>query len=805
MTPVSGTVPGMCRSIKTLSQPDVAATEEEIRAAALQFVRKVSGFREPSRKNEEAFGAAVDEVATASSRLLDRVSVRCPPLGCRRYDGRHVPARPETRGHARDGGGGRLLPGRLHPRPGRSSGREHRRRHRARARAPRRPPELGGDFDELFAQMQEAAARTYEYSGPGYLAYIPGGGLYTAALAEFMAQGVNRFINLWQPSPAMVQIEQNVVRWLCDLFGYPETARGLLTSGGSMANFSAIVTARHAKLGEDFLDGTYYVSEQVHASVSKAREPGRLLAAEPAAGSDRRQAADGRGRAARDGPRRPRGRACGRSWSCRSAGTTNTGAIDPIDAVADVAAEAGMWMHVDAAYGGFFQLTERGRRAVRRDRRAPTRSRSIRTRGCSCRTGPGRSWCATATRSATPTTKEPRTFRTWRPRASCRTSREYSPELSRPNRGLRVWMPLKLHGVGAFREALDEKLDLTEHLYEAFRQIPQVEIPWAPQLTVVPFRLRGPTRRRTGVPGQDQRFEARVPVEHAGARASTCFASASSAIGPIATGSTSASRSSRTRRASWREREPVPEMPEVQALAERLDDDLRGATLRALDMLQFSSLKTYAPRPDELLGRTIEHVGHRGKFVVVDLDGGYRLLFHLSQGGRVDVEYPPKSTKPRGCVLRIRADRPAERAPQGVRQGAKGRLVGARPGRRRAARRSWAPRCCRDAVRRVGPGDRRRAACAHDPARPAHRRRRGPRVQRRHPAPSPAVALRRRWASSAPTSANGCSTRREASMEDAIEAERAGPAVFPRRSAITSPCTAGTASRARAAARTCAA
>jgi formamidopyrimidine-DNA glycosylase len=101
-------------------------------------------------------------------------------------------------------------------------------------------------------------------------------------------------------------------------------------------------------------------------------------------------------------------------------------------------------------------------------------------------------------------------------------------------------------------------------------------------------------------------------------------------------------------------------MPEILALSERLDDVLRGATLQALDMLQFSSLKTYAPRPDELLGRTIEHVGHRGKYVIVELDGGYRLLFHLSQGGRVDVESPPKSTKPRGCVLRIRAtDRPS--------------------------------------------------------------------------------------------------------------------------------------------------
>ena len=65
------------------------------------------------------------------------------------------------------------------------------------------PPEIGGDFDELFAQMTEAATKAFEYAGPGYLAYIPGGGLYTAALAEFLAQGLNRFINLWQPTPAL--------------------------------------------------------------------------------------------------------------------------------------------------------------------------------------------------------------------------------------------------------------------------------------------------------------------------------------------------------------------------------------------------------------------------------------------------------------------------------------------------------------------------------------------------------------------------------------------------------------------------
>jgi formamidopyrimidine-DNA glycosylase len=97
----------------------------------------------------------------------------------------------------------------------------------------------------------------------------------------------------------------------------------------------------------------------------------------------------------------------------------------------------------------------------------------------------------------------------------------------------------------------------------------------------------------------------------------------------------------------------VPELPEVQALAERLDETIAGAELAGLDQLQFSSLKTYEPKPASILGRTVERVGRRGKFLALEL-GGPRLLVHLSQGGRIDVESPPKSTKPRGSVLRIR-------------------------------------------------------------------------------------------------------------------------------------------------------
>jgi len=97
----------------------------------------------------------------------------------------------------------------------------------------------------------------------------------------------------------------------------------------------------------------------------------------------------------------------------------------------------------------------------------------------------------------------------------------------------------------------------------------------------------------------------------------------------------------------------VPELPEVQALAERLTDAVGGAVFAAADLLSFSSLKTVTPRVGELTGRTLTEVGRRGKYLVFDLEGP-RMLVHLSQGGRVDVEDPVKSTKPRGAVVRLR-------------------------------------------------------------------------------------------------------------------------------------------------------
>lgn len=351
------------------------------------------------------------------------------------------------------------------------------------------PPEHGVPFEEAFAGFRDAASRALETAGPGYLPYIPGGGLFSSALGQFLTMTVNRFPNLWEVAPGLAQIEQNVIRWLCDLFDYPEEARGILTTGGSLANLSAIVTARHARLGEDFADGTYYLSEQTHASVPKAAAiaglPRRAMRLVPVDGELRMDADALKAMVAED-------RAAGfRPFLVvPAAGTTNTGAIDPLGPVADVAEAEGLWLHVDAAYGGFFQLTDRGRERFRGIERAdsitldPHKGLFLPYGTGSLVVRDGR-----ALRDAHFVGAEYLQDRA--AEAELPNWTEYSPELSRDHRGFRVWLPLLLHGVATFRTALDEKLDLTDRLYEGLSAIPEVEIPWAPQLTVVAFRLAG--------------------------------------------------------------------------------------------------------------------------------------------------------------------------------------------------------------------------------------------------------------------------------------------------------------------------
>jgi len=173
----------------------------------------------------------------------------------------------------------------------------------------------------------------------------------------------------------------------------------------------------------------------------------------------------------------------GRSWWWRRA-------IDPIDAVADIAAEHELWLHVDGAYGGFFQLTERGR--ARFD--GMTRADSITLdphKGLFLPYGTGALVVRDGAALRDAHFEGADYLQDLSPEGELPNYSEYSPELSRDWRGLRVWMPLALHGVGAFREALDEKLDLTIRLRDGLAEDLLLELPWDPQLTVVAFRLAG--------------------------------------------------------------------------------------------------------------------------------------------------------------------------------------------------------------------------------------------------------------------------------------------------------------------------
>src|SRR5512143_601038 len=136
-----------------------------------------------------------------------------------------------------------------------------------REEIPEHPADFGALMDRFFAEW---LPRSFTAPGPGYLAFIPGGGLYPAAVADFLADTTNRFTGVWQAAPALLQLEANALDWLRDWMQFPQTARGLFTTGGSMANFNAILCARERLDPDAVRSGTLYTSSQVHHSVLKS-------------------------------------------------------------------------------------------------------------------------------------------------------------------------------------------------------------------------------------------------------------------------------------------------------------------------------------------------------------------------------------------------------------------------------------------------------------------------------------------------------------------------------------------------------
>jgi aromatic-L-amino-acid decarboxylase len=355
---------------------------------------------------------------------------------------------------------------------------------------------LPGGIDEVIRLLDRAASASLTAPGPGYLAYIPGGGLYGAALADFVADALNRYTGMATPAPALFRLEEDVLRWLCQAFGYGPEARGLLTPGGSLATLSAVVAARHARFGDggDLRRAIAYTSSQAHHSVVKAIR----LAGIPAA-NVRLVDVDG------DFRMRPQALAAAVDEDlargdapflvAASAGTTNTGAVDPLPVIAELCAAKGLWLHVDAAYGGAFVLCQEGKRRLGGLERAdsltfdPHKGMFL-PYGTGCllvREGQKLRDAHHVSAEYLQDLAADHGPVPWSPA-------ELGPEQSRDFRGLRLWLPLMLHGAGAFREALAEKLALAERFTTGLERLIAgglpVEIVARPQLSLVAFRAR---------------------------------------------------------------------------------------------------------------------------------------------------------------------------------------------------------------------------------------------------------------------------------------------------------------------------
>lgn len=352
-----------------------------------------------------------------------------------------------------------------------------------------RPGAAPADLDATLEELREVLATGVDNAAPGEMAYIPGSGVLSAALGDLLAAVANRYTGLAGFTPAAVALEQGVLRWLTELFDLPARSQGLLLSGGSNANLTAIVTAREKLAAGRTHRATVYVGEHAHASVRKAARiagipgsqirvcattDGLRLDPEDVRVAIKQDLADGYVPVAIVG----------------AAGTTNAGAIDPLDCLADLAADTGVWLHVDAAYGGFFQLTERGRQRLAGIERAdsitldPHKSLFL-PFGTGALLVRDRDDLAHAFAEDADYLRDHAEDLDALPDFSSIT-----PELTREWRGLRLWLPLKLHGVDAFTAALDDVLDLAAHAARVLAADPDVEV-IAPDLSVVAFRVAG--------------------------------------------------------------------------------------------------------------------------------------------------------------------------------------------------------------------------------------------------------------------------------------------------------------------------
>jgi aromatic-L-amino-acid/L-tryptophan decarboxylase len=345
-------------------------------------------------------------------------------------------------------------------------------------------PEHGTPFPELLEQIErEVLATTMHVNHPRFFAYVPGPSNFVSVMADALAAGYNVFAGTWISGSGAAAVELGVIRWLSDFCGLPATTSGLFVSGGTLANLTGLAVARRVKGGER---PTVYFCDQAHSSLEKALRmlgiPEENYRRIPADEHFRLPVHAVEAAIARD-------RAAGFDPFCviATAGTTNTGAIDPLPDLATLAKRENLWLHVDGAYGAAASLCDRGRALLRGMEHADSLSLDP------------HKWLFQPFEIGCILVRQgehlretfeiiPEYLRDTHLKSAEINLADYGLQLTRSFRALKLWMSLKYFGVAAFREAIERGFALAEHTEAVLRKMPGWEVVTPAQMGIVCFR-----------------------------------------------------------------------------------------------------------------------------------------------------------------------------------------------------------------------------------------------------------------------------------------------------------------------------
>lgn len=349
--------------------------------------------------------------------------------------------------------------------------------------------EEDGSAEEIIDQIENLVVRPGLNTVSGrHFGYIPGGGLASSAVGDYLAAVTNRYAGVYASSPGAVVLETRLINWLCELIGYGNGSGGYLSSGGSHANLTAIVTARDdaGLKSENYPKAVVYLTRQTHHCVDKALNIAGLRECVkrylPMDKKFRMIPSELKKRIWQD---REKGLT---PWIVvASAGSTDTGAIDPLTEIGHITRKEKLWYHVDAAYGGFFMLTDSGKEKLKGMERADSIVVDPH-KGLFLPYGTGALLVKDVRKPAASHHYNASYMKDAISEAGIYSPAEISPELSKHFRGLRMWIPLKLHGIKRFRTALEEKQLLAVYLWKKLNEMDDFEVGPEPQLSIFMFR-----------------------------------------------------------------------------------------------------------------------------------------------------------------------------------------------------------------------------------------------------------------------------------------------------------------------------